>query len=86
MWRDYENKPFENHKMGPFQGFKRVPCTKARLLEGPSTFWPKNDPRCRPCHLMSQKSLDPSKSLCFVTGPFVILEMAPFSDFQWLIS
>ncbi len=34
----------ENHEMGPFLGFKMVPCTKSRLLEGPSTFlapkWP----------------------------------------------
>ena len=44
MWRGgCEINPL-NYKMGPFPGFKMVPCTKSRLLEGPSTFfdtkWP----------------------------------------------
>ena len=33
-----------------------------------------------------KKSRGPSKSLDFVPGPFRILEMVPFSDFQGLIS
>ncbi len=31
------------------------------------------------------KKSDPSKSLDFVPGPFKILKIAPFSDFQGLI-
>ncbi len=49
--------------------------------------WPQNGPRYRSCHLRGQKSLRPlEKSRFFAQGPFRILEMAPFSDFQGLIS
>ncbi len=41
---------------------------------------------CRSCHLMGQKVSGPSKSLDFVPGPFRILEMAQFCDFQALVS
>ncbi len=34
----------------------------------------------------AKKVLGPLKSLDFVLGPFRIIEMAPFSDFQGLIS
>ncbi len=35
---------------------------------------------------LAKKVSGPSKGLDFVPGPFEILEMAPFSDFQGLIS
>ena len=58
------------------------------------TFWsalnffgPKNGPRCRSCHLIGpKKSRAPQKVSILCKGPFRILEMAPFSDFQGLIS
>jgi hypothetical protein len=51
-------------------------------------FWPQNGPRYRLCHLRGQKSLGALEKspFCDRTGPFRILEMAPFSDFQGLIS
>jgi hypothetical protein len=38
MWRDVWTSTLQNHFMGPFQGFKMVPCTKSRLFEVPETF------------------------------------------------
>jgi hypothetical protein len=50
-------------------------------------FGPENGPCYRTCRLMVQRGLGaPLKSLNFVTEPFRILEMAPLSDFQGLIS
>ncbi len=61
------------------------PCTYSHREGGSGGFFsrlfrPQNGPRYRLCHLMGQKSLD------FVPGPFRILEMAPFNDFQGFIS
>ncbi len=54
---------------------------------GGNKFWPQNGPRYRSCHLRGHKSLGPlEKSRFCAKGPFRILEMAPFSDFQGLTS
>ncbi len=39
MWRSIVKSTLPNHKMGPVQGIKMVPCTKSWLFEGPKTFW-----------------------------------------------
>jgi hypothetical protein len=50
-------------------------------------FWPQDGPRYRSCHLRGQKkSWAPRKVAILCKGPFRILEMAPFSDFQGFIS
>ena len=60
MWRGVVKSTLENNKMGSFQGFQMIPCTKSQLLEGPLTFMAPNGPSHR------SKSLAPLKvsSLC----------------------
>ena len=63
------------------------PGTKSRLLKGPETFFgPLNGTSDSEGHFGAKKVEGTSKSQDFVPGPFRILEMAPVSDFQGLIS
>jgi len=87
MWLGIVKTNLENHKIGSYQGFKMVPCTKSRLFEVPLTFLAlKMTLAVARAKNRAKKVSGTSKSLDDVPGPFIILEMAPFSDFQGLFS